>query len=268
VPQGDPSLQSRGLDRFAHGWKAAEIALRGRVCVLSPHLDDAVLSLGASIARAAHAGADVHVITVFAGRPDSGLPASVWDAKAGFASLGEATRIRRLEDAHACRLMGVTAVWLSFADNLYNDRSTDEDVWSAISPTLDGADLVLVPGFPLIHDDHLRLTRLVRAGLPSRLVGYYVEQPYAAWLRSGFSDKRPAAGEVSRLQSAWCRLRATPRFWVTKVKAMRTYPTQLRLMHQPTNAILSYELRRGGETVALPPTRAPSGDPSSCRKTR
>jgi LmbE family N-acetylglucosaminyl deacetylase len=259
VPPADPSLQSRALDRFAHRWRAPETAFRGRVCVLSPHLDDAALSLGASLARAAKAGADVRVITVFAGRPDSTFPASVWDASAGFASLGEATRARRREDAEAGRLLGVTPVWLSFADNFYDEGATDDDVWAAVSPTLDGADLVLAPGFPLIHHDHLRLARLVRARLPARLVAYYVEQPYAAWLRSGFSDKRPAADEVSRLQSAWCRLRAAPWSWVTKVKAMRAYPSQLRLMYQPTNAILAYELRRGGETVALPPPWASSG---------
>lgn len=237
---------------------AAKNVLRGRVCVVSPHLDDAVLSLGASLAQSARAGADIHAITVFAGDPDSDAPASTWDAKAGFTSLAEATRARRLEDAEACRLLGLTPVWLSFADSLYRDGASDDDVWAALAPNLDEAALVLAPGFPLIHEDHLRLCRLLRARLPRELVGYYVEQPYAAWLRSGFSTRRPADEEVARLEAEWRRLLVGPRGWAAKKRALRAYPSQMRLMHQPTGAIASYEGRRGGETVALPGFRRAS----------
>jgi LmbE family N-acetylglucosaminyl deacetylase len=194
----------------------------------------------------------VRVITVFAGDPDSTVPASSWDAKAGFTTLAQAARARRLEDADACRRLGVKPIWLPFADNLYDEGATDDDIWSAVAAQLDGADLILAPGFPLIHEDHLRICRLVRARLPDRLVGYYVEQPYAAWLRSGFSRRRPAEDEIARLQSDWLRLRIGPRSWVVKVQAMRAYTSQMLLLYQPAGAILSYELRRAGETVALP----------------
>ncbi|MDP9436492.1 MAG: PIG-L family deacetylase, partial [Actinomycetota bacterium] len=46
-------------------------AWRGRVAVVSPHLDDAVFSLGASIRGAVRRGTRVEVLTVLAGLPDS-----------------------------------------------------------------------------------------------------------------------------------------------------------------------------------------------------
>ena len=46
---------------------AADPRLLGRLVVVSPHLDDAVLSLGATLAHAVESGATVEVLTVFAG---------------------------------------------------------------------------------------------------------------------------------------------------------------------------------------------------------
>ncbi len=51
-----------------------------RVVVVSPHSDDAVLSLGAAIAAWARRGAEVEVLTVFALDPGSHAPAGGWDA--------------------------------------------------------------------------------------------------------------------------------------------------------------------------------------------
>ena len=252
MPQGDPSPQSRELDRFGHGWQAAARALRGTVSVVSPHLDDAVLSLGASMAGAAGAGSDVRVLNVFAGDPASTSPASDWDAKGGYRSLGEAARARRLEDTEACRRLGVIPTSLAFPDDLYAQEMGDDDLWNAIAPLIEGSDLVLAPGFPLIHQDHLRLCRLLRAHVRRSRLGYYVEQPYAAWFESGFSTRRPNEREVGRLDGEWRRLRVAPWFWVAKLKAMRSYNSQMKLLHQPAKAILRYELVRGGETVALP----------------
>jgi len=255
VPQPDRSSRRRELDGFGHGSRAASAALRGVVCVLSPHLDDAVLSLGASLASAARSGALVRIVTVFAGDPASVLPASRWDAKARFESFGQAVRARRAEDDHACRLLGATPVWLPFPDDDYGQSTDDDVLWEAIAPALADADVLLVPGFPLIHPDHLRVCRLVRARKVDCPVGYYVEQPYAAWLRSGFSTREPADEEIARLRLAWGRLRAVPSSWVTKVRAMRAYTSQMVLLHHPAREILGYELPRGGETVALPPER-------------
>ena len=90
--------------------------LDGDVAVLSPHLDDAILSLGAAISGAR---GDVRVVTVFAGDPDSTLAAGEWDSRAGFRTVGEAARARREEDALACADVGARPVWLPFVDDQY-----------------------------------------------------------------------------------------------------------------------------------------------------
>jgi LmbE family N-acetylglucosaminyl deacetylase len=164
-----------------------------RVAVLSPHLDDAVLSLGTSLARLSAAGVDVHVVTVFANDPSSTVPAGVWDAECGFRTAGEAATSRRDEDARACKLIGARATWLPFPDFEYERALDDEALWRALDEAVDGADSVLLPGFPLAAPDHLLLTRLLlRRPLRPR-AALYVEQPYAAWRLIGRGGRTGAA---------------------------------------------------------------------------
>src|SRR5262245_42184425 len=82
------------------------------VTVLSPHLDDAALSLGATLARATASGANVSVVTPFAGPTTSEAPAGWWDRACGFKTEGEAARRRRDEDMAACSIIGARPVWL------------------------------------------------------------------------------------------------------------------------------------------------------------
>src|SRR5918911_4349005 len=58
------------------------------VAVLSPHLDDAVFSLGAFLHGEAGRGADLRVVTVLANDPAAEGQAGSWDAQSGFASAG------------------------------------------------------------------------------------------------------------------------------------------------------------------------------------
>lgn len=156
------------------------IELTGRVVVVSPHLDDAVMSLGATIARSVRKGADVEVLTVFAGSPDSSRPAGEWDTRTGFLTEGEAARERRREDRRACDVLGSTPVWLSHSDSQYR-AAMDESAFRAdIHAALVGRDIVLLPGWPARHGDHVLLARtLLAGGLPCEQVALYVEQPYA-----------------------------------------------------------------------------------------
>jgi LmbE family N-acetylglucosaminyl deacetylase len=54
---------------------------KARWLVLSPHCDDAVLSLGASIAAHARAGGRVTIVTALAGDVHSADPSSAWDGR-------------------------------------------------------------------------------------------------------------------------------------------------------------------------------------------
>ncbi|MEP7055856.1 MAG: PIG-L family deacetylase [Actinomycetota bacterium] len=149
--------------------------------IVSPHLDDAVMSLGATIAAQVRNGVDVSVITVFAGNPDRLGPPSYWDARRAVPTASEAICQRRDEDLLAGKTLGVSVEWLPFDDAAYVSMRDPDAIWKCLEPTLSAADLILLPGWPLKHPDHLWTTMLVQERVdPEKAVAYYVELPYAA----------------------------------------------------------------------------------------
>lgn len=237
--------------------------LAGRVVVLSPHPDDAALSLGALIARSVRSGARVDVVTVFAGDPGSTAPAGDWDTGSGFRSAGEAARARRDEDEQACRILGATAVWLPFQDDQYGPRADDAGVREAIAAAVADADVVLAPGFPLAHPDHLWVAEVLLREPPSNgRTALYVEWPYAH--AAGATGSGPVVSEVLRdlvpVGTPFKSVRAHPRDLLRKWRAVRRYRSQIprlgRLVgrSRPGAARLLWAERRiGGELIAWLP---------------
>lgn len=163
-----------------------ETELGRRVVVVSPHLDDAVLSLGATIARAGRTGSAVSVVTVFAGDPSSTAPADEWARRCGFTTAGEGYRARREEDRHALGLLRARPVWLPF-----DGDAPDEAVLDRLRSELRHADDVLVPGSPCSQSEHARVASLVVSNPPAGRLGLYVDQPYAMWR---LLSRRPRLG--------------------------------------------------------------------------
>jgi len=226
-----------------------------RVVVVSPHLDDAALSLGAAIARAARRGTPVTVLTPLAGDPDSAEP-DPWALTCGFATAGEAARARREEDRRACAILGAEPVWLPFG------RDTPDDVLrAALLERLEAATTVLTPGHPCSHPSHARVSRVVRAaGLPAR-IGLYADQPYAMWQQLGRPPEtgtraRNAAALLARRAppapgAGWTTLPRTRRDWLAKQRAIRAYRSQMRAFGPLTQpGIALQEWAWGGERVA------------------
>jgi len=200
------------------------------IVVLSPHSDDGVLSLGASMARWARSGQRVELLTVFALDPDSTTATGGWDRRAGFLTEGEAARARREEDRVACAVLGVTPRWLPFGSVDYDRQGSDAEVWGAVTDALDAADVVLVPGFPLSHPDHARL-RTMAERLPAGVRGVYAEQPYT--FREHATPFVPVAvGIRDRLAKWW---------------AVRTYRSQLPLLGMTGRATRRGPLRLSWE---------------------
>jgi LmbE family N-acetylglucosaminyl deacetylase len=229
-----------------------------RLVAVSPHLDDAVFSVGATLAEAAAAGVDVVNVTVFAGVPDSNRAPGSWDRQARFSSDGDAARRRRAEDARACRAVGIEPRWLPFRDDQYGDDRSE--IWSLLSPILADADAILVPGFPLLHHDHLWVTNLVRQereNLPP--IGLYVEQPYAeaVWYRRREVPEGggPVPAGVNEA-IAWSRSRPKLRYWWRKQRGFAAYSSQLRAMTRPGARVLIrvgiYDAVRRGEWLGFP----------------
>ena len=134
---------------------------------------------------------------------------------------------------------------------------TEDDLWRSVSNFCDGADTVLLPGFPLVHPDHVWLTDLLlRRGLPCTRVGLYVEQPYAFNRRLALrpSLREPLAPLIPD-GVEWSGVPVTAGKRVEKWKAVRAYRSQLPALGLSLprglrlERMLLYEHRHGGEVV-------------------
>ena len=212
--------------------------------VVSPHSDDAVLSLGSAIASWSRRGAVVELLTVLALDPESDAPAGGWDARAGFATEGEAAARRRDEDRRACAALGASPSWLPFGSVDYERHGDEDDVRAAVAAALAGADAVLLPGSPLTHPDHAWLVRVVvEAPLPR--AGLYAEQPYT---RKAGDEPAVPSWLGNALGSAEFEPVTTGlRDRLAKRRAIRQYVSQLPLL------ALRGSLRRGPASLALAP---------------
>src|SRR5262245_53606305 len=91
------------------GWGLPEPGECDRVVIVSPHLDDAVLSCGRFLG--AHPG--THVVTVFAGNPPAyPEPLRLWDLQSGFAPGDDVMEVRRQEDKAALAILDASPVHL------------------------------------------------------------------------------------------------------------------------------------------------------------
>jgi LmbE family N-acetylglucosaminyl deacetylase len=193
------------------------------------------------------------VLTVFAGDPGSTATAGDWDRAAGFTTAGEAARARRNEDRAACRILGAEPLWLPFADEQYATGENDDQIWGGVAPHLEGADVLLVPGFPLTQHDHRRVTELAVARAPAGIeLGCYVEQPYAVW---------QGAPEVPGLLRAvdpglgWRAVRGARGDRMRKWRACLAYRSQVRVILRRSPGMVwrlpRYERAAAGEALAL-----------------
>jgi len=122
------------------------------VAVISPHLDDGVLSCGDLLMERPGSV----VLTAFAGRPLVYPPLTSWDQRAGFASGADVVTARRQEDERALTMLGARPRWLDFPDPQYGSKPTRRDLADALAETLGeaAADVVVMP-LGLFHDDHV-----------------------------------------------------------------------------------------------------------------
>lgn len=173
--------------------------LRPIALFLSPHLDDAVFSCGATLTRLAEAGWRCQVVTVFTRsmpRPsgfalecqlDKGIPART-----------DYMALRRAEDVAACRRVGAEAHWLDLpeaphrgyasAKALFAERRTDDPAPAAVRQAIEtllrerSPRLVFCPEGIGAHVDHLVVREAVEAASLCHppLPIYWRDQPYAA----------------------------------------------------------------------------------------
>lgn len=149
----------------------------GCVVVLSPHLDDAVLSAWAVLCGPRK----VHVVNVCSGIPASEL-LSPWDRLTGATDSRTRMFERRREDRAALARAGREATSLDFPEAQYRDGPLESEVLhEALEQALDGAAEVWAPAGIGGHADHVQIRDAaidlaLGGGPPLR---FYADLPYA-----------------------------------------------------------------------------------------
>ncbi len=125
--------------------------------MVSPHLDDAVLSCGHLLLGEP----DPVVATVFAGHPGAGV-LSDWDRSCGFVDGDDPVARRRDEDRNALALLGARPWHMDFLDLPYRDNRTAGGGLRAVEITRElagvveelGVSKVFIP-VGILHPDHV-----------------------------------------------------------------------------------------------------------------
>jgi len=126
----------------------------GQVCVVSPHLDDAVLSCGALLSQCASA----LICTVLAGDSPDPEVLTEWDRMCGFENAALAMAARRNEDHLAGEILFCDVLHLPFPDGQYASDVSTEDIAEGLTNALHHRhiDTLLLP-MGIFHSDHMRV---------------------------------------------------------------------------------------------------------------
>ncbi len=191
--------------------------------IVSPHLDDAVLSCWALLTRAVGAGGRVTVLDVCAGLPEEGV-LGPWDERGGATSSRARVAERRAEETAALAATGASVVFLELLDWQYGPGA--EDIGAALAPHLETPSTVVIPAGIGGHRDHLRLRDAALRLRHDAML--YADLPYA--LRHGWEPPLPgyAPGEVQ----------LSPAEAAAKVAALACYTTQVPLLQADYGAVL------------------------------
>lgn len=139
------------------------------VLVVSPHLDDAVFSVGQFLA----ARPGTVVVTMLAGAPMQ-VVKTQWDRDCGFIDSQQAITVRRREDRAALALLKAIPVHLDYLDCQYSPID-HRGLTTALANEIEKVQPKLVVGpLGLGHADHIRVRDAVLAahrGLPLWLYG-------------------------------------------------------------------------------------------------
>ncbi len=147
------------------------------VAIISPHPDDAVLSLWHLLAGPG----EVQVLTVFNGPPPGYIELGWWDRLTRAGDPHERARERADEDRAALAISGREPVNLGFIDGQYREGPQDpEALADAIAAVAADDALLLAPASLDNHRDHLAARDAARLlAEKGRAVALYADVPHA-----------------------------------------------------------------------------------------
>lgn len=179
-----------------------------RTVILSPHLDDAVLSCWHVLTQPG----DVMVINVFAGVPTDLQTPAWWDEYTGATDSGERVRERIEEDRRALALAGREPTNLDFLDDQYRKRAQPlEQIVEQVAEQLPAEAGIFAPAALTEHADHMLVRaaalELRRAGAN---VSLYADLPHATvhgWPAWVAGTRTPATKDLAA--AVWSRVLAS-----------------------------------------------------------
>lgn len=210
------------------------------VVILSPHLDDAVLSCWHVLDGAG----EVEVVNVFAGVPPAGAATGWWDRASGSGDSARAVRARIDEDRAALAMAGRRALNLDFLDAQYRrDGADGAALAAALREHVPRSALVYVPAafaggggerrFPVMTDDpHPDHAAVREAGRALRADGYdtvlYADLPHASvGAGDGWPDSAPELDGLAPVAHPLAEAE-----FERKLRAVRRYRSQLGVLER------------------------------------
>ncbi len=212
--------------------------MTGVLLALSPHLDDAVFSAGASLSARAAAGWRVVVATLFTGNVTSPQGfALACQLDKGLGPEVDYMALRREEDVRACAVLGVTPVHFPLleaphrgyhsAAALFQPPHVNDPCVTALDAVVadlfagHAPDEVWAPRALGGHVDHVLAHRAVRRAAPAARLLWWTDWPYAD--RTAPAD--PEAASVVGLD--WIEASLHPTQRARKADACAAYASQL-----------------------------------------
>jgi hypothetical protein len=225
--------------------------MAARTVIVSPHLDDAVLSCWHLLGG----GTDVTVVNVFTAVPEEGT-LGWWDRLTGAVDSVERMRARHAEDEAALGRTGVRRVNLDLLDSQYRQNGKAPPVREALAPHVREAAAVYAPAalLPLVEDH--AVVRNAAVGLRDD-IRLYADLPHAALY--GFPKWVTGEEEALEVGRAWdsrlgeigfggdagrAQVHAlSEKAFREKLDATRRYRTQLSaLEHEASLEVLRWEV--------------------------
>jgi LmbE family N-acetylglucosaminyl deacetylase len=247
--------------------------------ILSPHLDDAVLSCWQILTQPG----DVTVINVFTGVPTGREEPAWWDRYTGAADSGERVRERIEEDRRALSLAGRIPVNLDLLDAQYRGGKPPPSLTGRLMELIEPGALVYAPATFADHADH-RLVGAAALALRAQecAVFLYADLPHAnvrGWPQWVTGTSRTAS--TDRVGAFWDRCLAgtgippedlAPKVhdldaeaYARKVAAVQMYTTQVSALAEYAGRPLSDHEALGYEVFWATASPARAADRAASR---
>ena len=230
---------------------------------LSPHLDDAVLSCGGTLAHLRRNAVPVTVVSIFAGEISNTEPLSPFAAAMHqfWGAPADVIALRRAEDRAALAHFGLQPHWLSFKDAIYRGEPARGEWFYTENPELFGAIHPAERDFPqkiaaalrdFLHRENLLDTpatfyvplaignhvdhQLVRQAAkylarPGDAVFFYEDYPYVQWNPADRARALRETGDLWRATGFREKIISlTDADVQTKMDAIAEYRSQLAIL--------------------------------------